>query len=106
VSLVRFDIANDAQDHVVVEVSDDDVGLTRVARTSDGLVAAGKTLEAALSTLRPVAAAVIEQLRGVSPDEAQVEMGFKLSAQAGAILTKVGGEAHLVVTLVWKNKLP
>jgi hypothetical protein len=102
-ALVEFAVADDVQLHVVVEVDDADAGLTRIARAEDGLIPAGRTFEAALATIEPVAAAVAKQVRELSPDEAHIEMGFKLSAQSGAILAKAGGDAHIVVKLCWKR---
>lgn len=45
----------------------------------------------------------IESLGKIKPDEIEVSLAFKLSAEAGAILTSIGGEAQLQVKLVWKN---
>ncbi len=36
------------------------------------------------------------------PNEAEVEFGIKLDAEAGAFVAKVGGGAHFIVTLKWK----
>ncbi len=90
---------------VLVEVDEpSDRGLERVARLEDGLLRAKQTLESALASLKPVAQAVANTLRDLSPDEAEVEMGFKLTAESGVILAKAAGETHLAVKLTWKRQ--
>jgi len=54
---------------------------------------------------RPLASALIEKLRGISdpPDEAQVEFGLSLSAEACAVLASASTSAHYRVTLTWER---
>jgi hypothetical protein len=88
----------------VVEVDEPDPDrLRRVARLEDGLLRASQSLDAALANIRPVAFAVARVLKEVAPDEAEVEMAFKISAESGVILAKVAGEAHLKVKMAWKR---
>jgi hypothetical protein len=37
------------------------------------------------------------------PNEASIEFGLKLQAQAGVVIAKATTDAHFVVKLVWKN---
>lgn len=66
---------------------------------------ARQTFEAALEKVRPLAEAVVRQLRALAdpPDEVEVEFGLKLNAEAGAVLAAAGTEAHYKVTLTWKR---
>lgn len=70
----------------------------------DQLDRAGQTLETALSTVRSVAAAALEQLAALprKPDEAKISFGVELTAKAGAILAMAGSSAHLQVEITWK----
>jgi hypothetical protein len=105
-ALAAFALVGD-QGTLVVEVDDPDPDrLRRVARLDDGLLRASQSLEGALANIRPVAFAVGRVLEEVAPDEAEVEMSFKLTAESGVILAKVAAEAHLKVKLTWKRRPP
>ncbi len=39
----------------------------------------------------------------IRPDEIEASLAFKLTAEAGVVLTSVGGEAQLEVKLIWKR---
>lgn len=41
--------------------------------------------------------------QAITPDEFSLEFGVKLSGEHGAIVTKVAGEAQLVVTMTYKH---
>lgn len=66
---------------------------------------AQQTFERALDSLQPATTAIIRKLKGINTpaDEVQVKFGIKLSADAGAIFTTVGGEVNFEVTLKWSN---
>lgn len=64
---------------------------------------AGTSLEKAVAGLRPVAKAILDQLKELAPDEVQVELGLKFSAAAGVILAKTSGEGSCKVTIGWKK---
>jgi hypothetical protein len=103
-ALAAFALTGD-QGTLVVEVDEPDPDrLRRVSRLEDGLLRANQTLDAALANIRPVALAVGRVLQEVAPDEAEVEMAFKLTAETGVILAKVVGEAHLKVKIAWKRR--
>lgn len=62
-----------------------------------------QSLEASLAPIKRMARAVVQEFQGAAPDEVTVEIGVLLSAEAGAILAKAGGECHFNVSLTWKN---
>jgi hypothetical protein len=89
---------------VVVEVDQPLSGdIVRVSRGEDGLLKATQTLESALAGIKGVAGSVLKVVKELGPAEAEVELGFKLSAESGVILAKTGGEAHVQVKLTWKK---
>jgi hypothetical protein len=81
-------------------------GMVRAARPGEITEKATQTFEAALERLKPAAAAIISQLRGVSdpPEQIGVEFGVKLSAGAGAVIASAGAEANYKVTLTWRRE--
>ena len=87
---------------VVVEIPDDD-GMVRAARPGEVAARVNETLEDALSSIQPAAAAVLAKLRGLKADEIKVEFGVKLSTVAGAVIASASTEAHFVVALTWKS---
>lgn len=61
------------------------------------------TFEEALDKAQPVAEALVNKLRSLEPDEATIEFGMTLSAEAGAILAAASSSAHYKVTLQWRK---
>ena len=62
------------------------------------------TLEEALDRVKPVASTVLSRLKAgltTPADEIEVTFGLKLSAEAGAIISAVGGEVTFEVKLKW-----
>jgi Trypsin-co-occurring domain 1 len=80
------------------------VGVTRASRPGEVVKEAGETLEEALdNTLVPVTQAVMARLKDMGPEGVEISLGLKLSAEAGVVISKVAGEASLVVKLTWKK---
>lgn len=106
--LVEFPLESGGS--VIVEVPDGPgpAGgeVTRGFRPANLTVEAGETFEGAFSRIQPVAAAVVAKLREVAdaPDEIEVEFGVQLSADVGAIVAKVSGEANFKVVLRWTSR--
>ena len=80
----------------------------RVALPSGQLaLKAQQSFEEALDKVKPVASTIISKLRSLNTpaDEVEVKFGLKLTAEAGAIFSSVGGEVSYEITLKWnKNK--
>ncbi len=102
-ALVVFgtEIAGDVP--LVAEVDDPADRLTRVSMTADGLYRAAQTFEQAMGRMKAIAAMVAASVRELSPDETELELGFKLSAEAGVVLTKLSGDGHITLKLTWKK---
>ena len=104
--LIEFPLENGGSIIVEVDEPESEGGVVRAARPGEIAAKASETFEAALERIKPAAGAIIAKLRslGDSPDEIEVEFGLKLSAQAGAFVASVGGEAHYKVTLKWRGE--
>jgi hypothetical protein len=100
--LAEFSLENVSGPAVVVEVDEPPEGFVRVARAANGLLIATKSFEDAIAALAPITRSVYETLSAVRPQELEIEMGFKLTAESGVVVAKAGGEAHIMVKLVWK----
>lgn len=74
---------------------------------TDEMVAIAKeSFEDAIDGVVPVAAKALKRIRkGLTDpaDEVELKFGIKLSVEAGAVITSVGGEANFEVVLKWKN---
>jgi hypothetical protein len=110
-TLVEFPLA--AGGSVVVAVDDApdlhafEGEVTRSMRPSDVAAQAGQTFEEALSRIKGLAEAVVGELRSAgSPDEIEVEFGVQMSADVGAIVAKLSGQANFRVALRWKRDEP
>ncbi|HBB32237.1 MAG TPA: hypothetical protein DDZ80_23645 [Cyanobacteria bacterium UBA8803] len=79
----------------------------RVALPSGQLaLKAQQSFEEALDKVKPVASTIISKLRSLNTpaDEVEVKFGLKLTAEAGAIFSSVGGEVSYEITLKWNQK--
>jgi len=111
--LVAFQVGRDKKDQILLEAGPGpEAGRYRVGDpgrpggvtrkgVADAIQQAGQSLEQALDRLRPAAQMIVEKLKSVSPDQVEVEFGVKLEAEAGAVITKAGTEAHFQITLKW-----
>ncbi|HET6429818.1 MAG TPA: CU044_2847 family protein [Phycisphaerae bacterium] len=66
---------------------------------------AQETFEAALARVKQTARVVVENLRDLatSPDEIQVEFGFKADLKGNLLIASAGGEATFKVALKWST---
>lgn len=91
---------------IVVETDEEvtPAGVVRASRPGEVVKQLGMTFEEALDrVLVPVARALKGALSDIAPDAVEVTLGLKLSAEAGVVLSKVGGEATLTVKLSWQG---
>ena len=103
--LVEVPLASGAS--ITVEV-DDPLG-ARTMRGGDRgaqlVEQGGRTLEESLAAVAPALQEVIGKLREVSTDlsEIEVELGLKLTAEAGMVVAKAGAEANFRVLIRWQR---
>lgn len=104
--LVEFKVGDG--ESILVEVEDVESDEIKPASKSPGEIAAqaSKTFSEALESLRPMIRDIKQHLDTATDpaDEVEVKFSVKLSAEVGAVLTKVGGEATYEVTLKWQHK--
>ncbi len=82
-------------------------GYSEQGNTRGVLETAKQSFNDALKPLKEISNSIIDSVRQISnaPDEVEVELGLKFSAQAGIILTSLDSEANFKITLKWqKNK--
>lgn len=98
--LVRYEL--DGGGSIVVEETVDDRG-GYVGR-GDVVEAAQHKFEEALASLRPATAALMAQIGALidRPDEVQLEIGFSLKAEVGAVIAKTAAEGSFKLLLKWK----
>jgi hypothetical protein len=89
---------------IVVE-AEGDAGPVQRGRGDAPVERAAESFEAAVAKLKPAAAAVIDGLKGLTPEEITLELGLKFSAKAGVVLASADSEATFKVTLKWKPKV-
>jgi Trypsin-co-occurring domain 1 len=77
--------------------------VTRSGRPTELASTAAETFEQALDGVAPAARALVSKLRGTAdPSEITLEFSLKVSADAGVVVARTGGEANFGVTLKWK----
>lgn len=101
--LAKFPLKNGG--FLAVEVDGADGRVMRGSPSSDALVEASDTFEAALENVRSAAEGILDQLRSLAqpPDEVAIEFGVKMNAETGAIIAKASGEANFKINLTWKK---
>lgn len=104
--LVEFTVEDGVGGPVLFESdpAEEEAGARLVSRNREtGAVRAAATFESALTSVRGAAESALHVLRDgtLAPDTVELEFGVKLSAEAGAVITKGTAEGHLVVRLSW-----
>jgi hypothetical protein len=76
--------------------------VTRSGRPAELASTATDTFEQALAGVGPAARSLISKLRATTdPSEITLEFNLKVSADAGVIVARTGGEANFSVQLKW-----
>jgi Trypsin-co-occurring domain 1 len=76
-------------------------GPVQAGRVRELVSESAQTLEELLEPVVEASRTLLEGLRKASPDGVEVAFGVELTAETGAVITKVGGGCHLTVKLVW-----
>ena len=98
-------------DGEVVFVEVDDVEGDRMERVGRGTAAvrdAAETLQDALRRTGPAVLAVVRQMRDLAepPDKVTLKFGIKVTAAAGVVIARAGGEANFEVGVEWNRQPP
>jgi chaperonin cofactor prefoldin len=103
--LVEFQVGEGKT--ILIEVDEVESDEIRPVSKSPGDIAAKarKTFAEALETIKLMVRDIKQQFDDLpnSADELEVKFSIKLSAEVGAVVTKVSGEANYEITLRWKN---
>ncbi len=108
--LVRFQLDDDEESFVYMEVdeklpasSDEDEGLIGIG--DEVAQQAKQTLGKALSSIKPVANAIIKKVQDLNKpaDAVEVKFGVKMSGELGAIIASGSAEVNYEITLKWNN---
>ena len=102
--LVKFPLADGKV--IVVEVDEPETsGTVRASRSDDMVDEAKQTFEQSLDTIRTSTESVINKLQSLThrPDEIEMEFGFNMSGEFGAVIAKATAEANYKVTLRWQS---
>ena len=102
--LVEFELEDGSKFLVEVEEPEDTSSIEKAALPSGKEIAkARQTFSEAIDNIKPVVASLSNKFKDLGPKEMEVKFGVKLSADAGAILTSVGGEVAFEVTVKWSQ---
>ena len=105
--LVKFNLEDGSSIMVEVEEFEALGGTARAGRKPNELFdEARQTFEQALDKVHAATEAAVTKLRnlGQKPDEVEMEFGFNLSAEFGAVIASATTEANYKVTLRWTRQ--
>lgn len=98
-------VLDDGSTFLVAVQPPKDTRIQKISRNGYTIAKAKESLEALLEKVKPVAATILDKLRGLNTpaDEVEVKFGLQLSADAGIVFTSVGSEVTFEITLKWAN---
>jgi len=99
--LVSFPLDNGGS--VIVQVDERQSGPVPAASPGELAAKAKMTFEQAVAQLRPIAKAVVDQVKDLGPQKVQIELGISFSAEADLVLAKTTAEGSCKVTLSWQQ---
>ncbi|MEU0688750.1 CU044_2847 family protein [Streptomyces uncialis] len=88
----------------VVELPDEQgTGVIRASRGDELFGTSAETFESGMARVQRVAATMLTRLADLprSPDHIRAEFGLRLTAEAGLVVAKGSGEAHIKLELEW-----
>jgi hypothetical protein len=83
-------------------------GVGRAGRGAGQLGVIQETYEQGIESVRRLAEHTVKKVRDLSsrPDRVTLELGIKVSAQAGLVVASTSGDANITLTLEWTNEHP
>lgn len=90
----------------VYEIGSD--GRTKIGAGSKVVDKTAEQMDEAINVAKRVAGKASQQLTNMDhrPDEVQIKLGLKLTAEAGALIAKTSAEGNIEITLTWKRTPP
>lgn len=103
--LAEFSLEDGTTFLVEVEEPEETASLERIDRQDRRIYKAKEKFEKTLDNIKPVASTIVSKFRDLNTpaSEVEVKFGLKLTADAGAIFSSVGGEASYEITLKWQQ---
>jgi hypothetical protein len=111
--ILEYKTKDDEVIQIVVESADATSGNSRVenvSRIQDRIKKSAENVkvsfEDSLDSVKKLGENIFNKLKSIdnSPDEIDVQFGLKLTAEAGVVITNIGGEVHVNVSMKWKNE--
>ncbi|QNP66043.1 CU044_2847 family protein [Streptomyces genisteinicus] len=93
-------------DSFVVELPDEQgSGVIRARRGDELFETSADTFESGMARVQRVAATMLERLADLPrrPDHIRAEFGLRITAEAGVVVAKGSGEAHILLELEWSS---
>lgn len=90
----------------IVEVSDEQgSGVIRAGRGEGLIETSADTFESGMARVQRVAATMLARLADLprSPDHVRAEFGLRVTAEAGLVVAKGSGDAHIKLELEWSR---
>lgn len=98
----------DEEDVILVEF-DDESGLHSVSNDPHEFIEKSKeAIERSMKTVQRMAKKAVKTIQAIPvserPSNVEFQFGIKMSGEAGAVISKVGAEAAIIVTMTWEHK--
>ena len=91
---------------IVVEIDSSEPGFQSISRKpGEAIYDVQGRFDDALESVRDAAVSALKKFRDeiLHPDSVEIEFGFKLNAEAGAVIAKTSAEGHLTIKLAWSR---
>ena len=97
------------EDDVILVEFENESGLRSVSNDPEELLEKSKmAIERSMATIQGMAKKAIRTIQGIPiserPSKVEFQFGIKMNGEAGAMVTKVGGEAAITVTMTWEHE--
>lgn len=98
-----------SNDTILIEVHQiSNSGRTRISGGSEIVQKTIEQVDAAVDAASKVASRAVKKFGTMDdkPDELQIKLGIKLTAEAGVVFAKAASEGNFEITLTWKRETP
>ncbi|WP_371650789.1 MULTISPECIES: CU044_2847 family protein [unclassified Streptomyces] len=105
VQILTMPLEHGSDVRAVFEIGEDETGgdLELAAGGAGTVARARVSLAEAMDQVRPALSRVVETVRGLGPDEVEIEFGLKAGGESGVIIAKGTAEVNFAVRLVWNR---
>ncbi len=105
--LVEFKLDNEETILVEIEAESNERSSSRIGADSYP-EKAKKSISKSLNIIAPILKTISKKANNIidKPDEVEIEIGFKFSAEAGIVIASSSTEGHITVKLKWIKEMP